>query len=142
MHRQGRPRDMQVNPSYEDVVPEILAYLATSVAVAENAGCSRDSLMIDPGIGFGKNFDHNLEVLRRLDEFRALGLPLLLGTSRKSFIGKILDLPATERAEGTIATVVLAIARTAVDVVRVHDVKEVARAVRVADAVSRREDGS
>lgn len=141
MHRQGCPKEMQVNPHYEDVIPEIIDYLRTSVRIAEDAGCSLESLVIDPGIGFGKNFEHNLEVLRRLSELRALGLPILLGTSRKSFIGRILDLPPSERVEGTIATVVMAIAQGAVDIVRVHDVKEVARAIRVADTIARARRG-
>ncbi len=141
MHRKGDPEVMQVDPAfpceYEDLVAEILAYLQESVGIAEAAGVPRERLIIDPGIGFGKTLEQNLEILRRLGEFRALGLPILLGTSRKSFIGKILDLPPGERVEGTAASVAVGIANGA-DFVRVHDVREMARVCRVTDAIVRR----
>lgn len=136
MHIQGTPRDMQANPRYADVIGEISDYLAEGIARAEAAGIARDQIVVDPGIGFGKKLEHNLEILRRLREFRSLGCPVLVGTSRKSMIGAILDLPPDQRVEGTAATVALAIAAGA-DMVRVHDVKEMARVARVADAIVR-----
>jgi dihydropteroate synthase len=136
MHIQGAPRDMQKEPKYADVIGEISDYLEEGIAAATGAGLSREQIILDPGIGFGKKLEHNLEILRRLREFRALGCPLLVGTSRKSMIGMILDLPADQRVEGTAATVALAIASGA-DVVRVHDVKEMSRVAKVADAIVR-----
>jgi len=136
MHILGTPRTMQDNPHYEDVVGEIAAYFRRQLQVAESAGLSRDQVILDPGIGFGKKVEHNLEILRRLSELRALGLPLLVGPSRKSFIGHVLNLPPEERIEGTAAAVSLAIAGGA-DIVRVHDVKEMARVCRMADAIVR-----
>ena len=138
MHIQGRPRTMQRSPRYADLISEIADYLTESVATAVRAGVPRDQVVVDPGIGFGKTLEHNLEIIRRLGELRALGQPILLGASRKAFIGRILgDLPPAERVEGTVATTVLAIAQ-GVDIVRVHDVRANARAARVADAVVRR----
>ena len=136
MHIQGTPRDMQKDPKYADVIGEISDYLAEGIATAEAAGLTRGQIVVDPGIGFGKTVEHNLEILRRLREFRSLGCPVLVGTSRKSTIGKILDLPADQRVEGTSATVALAIAAGA-DIVRVHDVKEMARVARMTDAIVR-----
>jgi dihydropteroate synthase len=123
------------------VLPEVIDWLRQSAEAAATAGVAADRILVDPGIGFGKTPDHGLEVLHRLRELKAaLGLPLLVGTSRKRFIGEILDgAPPDDRLEGTIASVVAAIAAGA-DVVRVHDVRQVARAVRVADAIVRRED--
>lgn len=119
-----------------DVMAAILAWLRKSIATAEAADIPRQQILVDPGIGFGKTLTQNLEVLRRLDELRVLGLPVLLGTSRKGFIGRVLDLPVTERAEGTAATVALGIAAGA-DVVRVHDVQMMVRIARMSDAVVR-----
>jgi dihydropteroate synthase len=115
-----------------DLMEEVKRFLSASVRRAIDAGIPKDKVMVDPGIGFGKTADQNWEVMRRFAELKALGQPILVGTSRKSFIGKLLDLPATERLEGTAATVVAAVLRGA-DVVRVHDVLQMARAVRVAD---------
>jgi dihydropteroate synthase len=122
-----------------DVVAEVVAWLADAVDAAVVAGVPRDRILVDPGIGFGKTGEHNLEILHRLAELKAaLGLPLLVGTSRKRFIGQLLDdAPPDDRVEGTAATVALAIAAGA-DVVRVHDVAHIARTVRVADAIIRR----
>lgn len=122
-----------------DVVDEVITWLGDAVEAALDAGVPRNRLLVDPGIGFGKTGEHNLEVLHRLGELKAaLGLPLLVGTSRKRFIGELLGgLPPAERVEGTAATVALAIAAGA-DVVRVHDVAHIARTVRVADAIIRR----
>jgi dihydropteroate synthase len=115
-----------------DVLEEIKRFLRSAVGAAIAAGVSRERILIDPGIGFGKTADQNWEVMRRLHELRELGQPVLIGTSRKSFIGKLLDLPVTDRLEGTAATVTAAILRGA-DVVRVHDVREMTRVARVAD---------
>jgi dihydropteroate synthase len=138
MHIQGLPRTMQANPRYADLIGEISESLRESVEIAVRAGVPRDQVIVDPGIGFGKTLENNLEIIRRLGEFRALGQPILIGASRKAFIGRILgNLPPTERVAGTVATTALAIAQGA-DIVRVHDVRENARAARVADAVVRR----
>jgi len=134
MHMKGTPRTMQVNPVYADVVAEIKKFLGERMAFAEGRGVSREMLILDPGMGFGKTTQHNLEIVRRLWELRELGCPVLVGPSRKSFIGDVLGLPVHERLDGTIATVVLCIVSGG-DIVRVHDVKRVARAARLADAV-------
>jgi dihydropteroate synthase len=137
MHIQGTPRNMQQNPVYKDVVGEILSYLEEGIGIALNAGVERDQILVDPGIGFGKTLEHNLEILNRLDEFRVLGRPVLVGTSRKKFIGTVLDVPVPEqRREGTAATVALAIERGA-SVVRVHDVAPMAQVARMSDAIVR-----
>ena len=115
-----------------DLMAEVKRFLRSAVDAAMTAGVPRERILIDPGIGFGKTADQNWEVMRRLDELRELGQPVLIGTSRKSFIGKLLDLPVTDRVEGTAATVTVAILRGA-DVVRVHDVREITRVARVAD---------
>jgi dihydropteroate synthase len=135
MHMQGTPRTMQVEPWYDDLLGEVRAALETAVARAETAGVAPDSLCVDPGIGFGKTVAHNLTLLKRLDAFRTLGKPLLVGPSRKSFIGALVDqLPPAERLEGTLAACVMAVAAGA-HIVRVHDVGAVRRAVRVAEAI-------
>jgi dihydropteroate synthase len=115
-----------------DLMEEIKRFLRVAIDRAVKAGVSRECVLIDPGIGFGKTAEQNWVVMRRLHELRELGQPMLIGTSRKSFIGKLLDLPAGERVEGTAATVAAAVLRGA-DVVRVHDVREMTRVVRVAD---------
>jgi dihydropteroate synthase len=134
MHMQGTPRTMQDDPTYEDVVDDVRAFLAERIEVAVAAGVSERRIWVDPGIGFGKTLEHNLALLRRLGELRDLGSPVVVGTSRKSFIGKIDGSPADRRAGGTIASSILAAAEGA-DVLRVHDVAEVAQAVRVATAI-------
>jgi dihydropteroate synthase len=126
----------QDNTTYSDLVHDIIESLARSVAVAESAGVAREAIVVDPGIGFGKTAEQNLEVLRRLGELKALGLPILLGTSRKSTIGKVLGLPVEDRIEGTAATVALGIAGGA-DIVRVHDVAPMVRVARMSDAIVR-----
>jgi len=137
MHLQGAPRDMQKDPHYTDLMGEITAYLEEGANTAMTAGISKEQIVIDPGIGFGKTLEHNLEILRRLEELRTLGYPILVGTSRKSSIGKLLGgAEAQDRIEGTAATVALAIAAGA-EIVRVHDVKEIARVAKVADAILR-----
>ena len=122
---------------YQDLIGDISASLGESVALARAAGISDDRLILDPGIGFGKTREENLEIIRRLPELRGLGFPLLVGPSRKSFIGKTLDLPVNERREGTAAAVALSIAG-GVDIVRVHDVKAMVRVARMADAITGR----
>ena len=126
----------QDHTDYDDVVPDVISRLSCLAARAVEAGVRRDNIVLDPGMGFGKTAQHNLEILRRLDEFRATGLPLLVGMSRKSTIGYVLDLPVDERVEGTAATVALSIAGGA-DIVRVHDVREMVRVARMSDAVVR-----
>ncbi len=136
MHMPGSPRTMQENPEYKDVCGEIISFLRRRIEFAQKHGIDRKKMIIDPGIGFGKTLRHNLEILRNLSEFKSLGRPILIGTSRKSFIGKLLNLPVTERLEGTLASIAIAIQNEA-DIVRVHDVKECKRAACVADAVTR-----
>ncbi len=121
---------------YRDVIPEVLDDLRRAIDKARRAGVADDAILIDPGIGFGKTAEHNLELLRDLARLRELGHPILLGTSRKSTIGKVLDLPVEQRVEGTLATTALGIA-AGVDIVRVHDVRENVRAARMADAIVR-----
>lgn len=136
MHMKGTPKDMQLNPQYDHVISEIYEFLQERAEFAEANGVDGSRIVVDPGIGFGKDLGHNLEIVRRLNEFKSLGFPILLGPSRKSFIGKILDLPPQERVEGTGAVVSIAIA-CGVDIVRVHDVKEMVRVARMADAIER-----
>ncbi len=126
----------QQGTHYQDLLGDILRSLRCSIATAEQAGVSREMLVIDPGIGFGKTVQQNLTVMARLGEFRSLGLPILLGTSRKSMIGHTLNLPVDQRVEGTAATVALGIAK-GVDIVRVHDVQAMVRVVRMTDAMVR-----
>jgi dihydropteroate synthase len=134
MHMQGTPRTMQRDPRYADVVADVRDFLAARLAAAERAGIDPERVALDPGFGFGKTVEHNLVLLRRLDALAALGRPIVAGTSRKSFIGRILDLPVDARVEGTAATVALAVAHGAA-VVRVHDVAAMARVAAMTDAV-------
>ena len=124
----------QEGTEYRDLVPDIIASLRRSIEVAEAAGVGADRVIVDPGIGFGKTAEQNLAILRRQGELRALERPVLVGTSRKSFIGKLLDLPVDDRVEGTAATVAAAVLRGA-DIVRVHDVAAMKRVVTVAEAL-------
>ena len=134
MHMLGTPRTMQDEPRYDDVVAAVRDFLAERVEGATAAGVAEERIWLDPGIGFGKTAAHNLELLRRLGELRELGLPLVVGTSRKSFIGRVDGSDAGERLGGTIASSVLAAAEGA-DVLRVHDVAEMSQAMAVAAAV-------
>ena len=134
MHMLGTPQTMQREISYIDVVDDLKSFFERRVREAEDAGVRE--IMIDPGIGFGKTVEHNLEILRRLEEFTTLGRPLLVGPSRKSFIGAVTGRPVDDRVDGTIAASVIASMRGA-DVVRVHDVGRVKQALMVADAVRR-----
>ncbi len=123
-----------VGVTYQDLLAEVKEELLESVALAHQAGIPDENIVLDPGIGFGKTVAQNLELLNRLDEIRALGYPVLLGPSRKSFIGYTLDLPPEERLEGTAAAVCVGIVRGA-DIVRVHDVRPISRVVRMTDAI-------
>jgi len=124
----------QDGTEYQDLMGDVIRFLRQSVAIAEDAGVRPEQVIIDPGIGFGKTTEQNLVVMRHLDELRSLGKPILLGTSRKSVVGKTLNLPVDQRLEGTAATVAWGIANGA-DIVRVHDVKEMSRVVRMVDAI-------
>ena len=136
MHMRGDPKTMQVEPIYDDVVAEVHEYLRERVEAAEFAGVEPDRIVVDPGIGFGKDLDHNLALIRRIDAFLDLGRPVLVGPSRKRFLGTLLDLPEDQRVEGTAAAVAWMVSRGA-HVVRVHDVQEIVRVVRVVDAISK-----
>jgi dihydropteroate synthase len=134
MHIKGTPKDMQKDPSYDDVIGEIAQYLRESIQLAQEGGVEKERILIDPGIGFGKRLVDNLNILKNLREFSILGCPILIGCSRKSFIGKILDLPLEERLEGSLAALAVAIMNGA-SIVRVHDVKESKRVAGLVDAV-------
>ena len=136
MHMRGDPKTMQESPHYDDVVAEVHEFLRERIEAAEFDGIDPERIAIDPGIGFGKALGHNLELLHRIDELLDLGRPVLIGPSRKRFIGTLLDLPEAERVEGTAGAVAWAIAR-GVHAVRVHDAKEIVRVVRVVDAIAR-----
>jgi dihydropteroate synthase len=134
MHMQGRPKTMQDEPRYEDVVGEVLAFLEERMAHAVARGIAEEQLLVDPGIGFGKTVDHNLTLLRHLDRFSELGRPVVLGTSRKRFLGAILGAQPDERVIGTVATTVLGV-QAGAHIFRVHDVQANFQALRVALAV-------
>lgn len=139
MHMLGEPKTMQTNPVYRDVVFEIKEFLRARMEFAQSRGVDREKIIIDPGIGFGKRVEHNLEILRRLSQFQELGCPILIGTSRKSFLGWLggsgaEPLPVNERFEGTIASNVIAVLNGA-QIVRVHEVAPIKKALVIADAV-------
>ena len=134
MHMQGRPQDMQNRPHYKSLIPEIIKYLSKKIEIAVDSGINPDKIIIDPGIGFGKTLAHNLEIINRLREFGVLKRPILVGPSRKSFIGKILAKDTTERVFGTAAAVALAIANGA-HIVRVHDARQMRDVAKVCDAI-------
>ena len=146
MHNRSNPASVEVREKfgnayvgaqYENLIEEVKHELMKSVVIAQNAGIAESHIVLDPGVGFGKTRENNLELIDRLGEIREMGYPILLGTSRKSFIGFTLDLPADQRVEGTAATVAVGIARGA-DIIRVHDVKEMARVAKMTDAIVRR----
>ena len=146
MHNRSNPASVEVREqlgnaylgsAYEDLMEDVKRELLVSVELAVQAGLQETRLILDPGIGFGKTREHNLELINRLDEVHALGYPVLLGPSRKSFIGFTLDLPPDQRVEGTAATVAVGIARGA-DIIRVHDVREMARVAKMTDAIVRK----
>jgi len=134
MHMQGVPETMQDNPQYGDVVEDVLEFLRLSVETAGSAGIAPRSIAVDPGIGFGKTLEHNLKLIGSLRRFKVLDKPVLIGVSRKSFIGRILDLDAEERLEGSLAAGVAGVINGA-DILRVHDVRATVRAVRIAHAI-------
>lgn len=145
MHNRSNPASVEVREKfgnayvgaeYRDLLEDVKRELMNSVDLARKAGIAESHIVLDPGIGFGKTREHNLELIDRLGEIRKLGYPVLLGTSRKSFIGFTLDLPADQRLEGTAATVAVGITRGA-DIIRVHDVKEMARVAKMTDAIVR-----
>jgi dihydropteroate synthase len=133
MHMQGEPRTMQADPSYEDVLSEVKSFLEGRLEFAVREGVAEEQVWLDPGIGFGKTVDHNLELLARLSELTAIGRPIVIGTSRKSFLGKLTGRPELQRLPATVATNVLAYERGA-SVFRVHDVREVVDALKVTAA--------
>jgi dihydropteroate synthase len=134
MHMQGTPRTMQQEPQYGDVVREVRDFLATELYGAMDAGVAPEAIILDPGIGFGKTVEHNLQLLRGLPMLAALGQPLLVGVSRKAFIGKILNSLPDDRLEGSVAAAVAA-ALAGANILRVHDVAETCKAVKIADAI-------
>lgn len=134
MHMQGEPRTMQENPVYEDVVSDVYNHLKNKAEAVINDGLSPENVYIDIGIGFGKTLEHNLELIKRMAEFKSMGYPVVYGPSRKSFIGNILDLPVEERLEGTSAAVAMGIAN-GVSIIRVHDVKEMKRVASVTERI-------
>ncbi|MCE7920535.1 MAG: dihydropteroate synthase [Chloroflexi bacterium CFX1] len=145
MHNRSNPASVEVRErlggsyigaEYDNLIEDVKRELLASVEIAVKAGVEEKLILLDPGIGFGKKREHNLELINRLDEIRSLGYPILLGTSRKSFIGFTLDLPADQRVEGTAATVAVGITRGA-DIIRAHDVKEMARVAKMTDAIVR-----
>ncbi|OIO38221.1 MAG: dihydropteroate synthase [Candidatus Omnitrophica bacterium CG1_02_49_10] len=135
MHMNGEPRTMQIAPAYEDVVEDVIKFFRERIDFAVDAGIKRDKIVIDPGIGFGKTLEDNLKIIKRLRDFEALSCPLLIGTSRKSFIGNILDKEPEGRLYGTVASCVRAV-REGAHILRVHDVREVKEAVLVEDRIS------
>lgn len=133
MHMQGQPKTMQHSPKYEDVVAEVTEYFVEQIARCENAGIPKSKLLLDPGFGFGKNLNHNYQLLARLAEFHHFGLPLLVGMSRKSMVGQLLHVSPEQRVTGSVACAVIA-AMQGAQIVRVHDVKETVEAMRVVEA--------
>lgn len=136
MHMKGTTADMQVAPTYGDVASEIITFLRSAMEQAVRSGIRRDRIIVDPGIGFGKTFDHNLEILKELGRLQCLEAPILVGSSRKAFIGRILDKKVHERDTGTMATVAAAVMNGA-HIVRVHNVKQAVETVKVIDAIKR-----
>lgn len=134
MHTRGKPETMQKEIHYKSLFSEILSYLKESIKLAENSGVDPDKIIIDPGIGFGKRVEDNLLIIKNLSEFRVLGKPILLGTSRKSFIGKILDVDVSERLEGSIASAVIGVLNGA-HIIRCHDVAQTKKAIAIVDAI-------
>ena len=137
MHMKGTPRTMMDNAIYErGVIEEVKGFLSSRIAMAKESGIEPERIIVDPGIGFGKKVNHSLQIIRNLSAFKDLMEPIMIGPSRKSFIGKILDLPVSRRLEGTLAAVVSSIINGA-DIVRVHDVKECSLAIKITNAIFR-----
>lgn len=136
MHMQGEPRTMQQSPEYQDIVSEVDAYFAAQIARCEAAGIKKENLLLDPGFGFGKNLSHNYELLAHLSHFHHYGLPLLVGMSRKSMVGQLLNVGPAQRLTGSLSCAVIA-AMQGAQIIRVHDVKETVEAMRVVEATRR-----
>ena len=134
MHMQGSPGTMQESPSYKNVVQEVKEFLEESIKISKTAGILLDQIAIDPGIGFGKNQKHNLEIINKLEMFLELEKPILIGVSRKSFIGNILNLPPEARLEGSLAASVIGVTKGA-SIIRTHDVKETRNAIKITEAI-------
>jgi len=134
MHMKGKPASMQKNPQYDNVIDEIYEYLDGKASAAIDAGISPDKIVLDPGLGFGKTLDHNLSILNKISEFSSMGYPIMIGASRKSFIGAVLDLPVEDRLEGSLAAAVWSVINGA-NILRVHDVAETVRSVKIARAI-------
>lgn len=134
MHIQGDPKNMQENPKYDNIIEEIKESLEESVSIAIKEGVSPEKIILDPGIGFGKTFENNLEIIKKLCEFRKLEYPLLIGASRKGFIGDILGTPPLDRLEGNLAIAVMS-AYNGASIIRVHEVKETVKSLKIVDAV-------
>lgn len=134
MHMQGKPESMQKNPQYDNAIDEIYEYLDGKASAAIDAGISPDKIVLDPGLGFGKTLDHNLSILNKISEFSSMGYPIMIGASRKAFIGAVLDLPVEDRLEGSLAAAVWSVINGA-NILRVHDVAETVRSVKIARAI-------
>ncbi len=139
MHMQGTPGTMQDNPQYTDLFAEIKGFLMGSIETAEQAGVTPDAIAIDPGIGFGKTLEHNLKLIAGLEQFQKLGKAVVLGASRKSFIGKVLDLPVEDRLEGSLVAAVFGMLQGA-DIIRVHDVAPTKRALDMSKAIGKHQE--
>ena len=134
MHMKGKPLDMQKNPIYDDLISEICNFFSNQIFFANSAGIDSSKIILDPGIGFGKRIEDNFEIIRELKQIRAMGFPVLIGPSRKSFIGDTLNLPTDDRIEGTMATITAGLLNGA-NIVRVHDIKETLRTVSIAERI-------
>lgn len=134
MHMQGRPLNMPIHPQYKSLMGEIISYLNNSINLALESGVDKEKIIVDPGIGFGKTVAHNLQIISRLKELKCIGRPILVGPSRKSFIGKVLNVKPNERLSGTITAAVLSF-KNGANILRVHDVKQVAQALKVSQAI-------
>ena len=134
MHMKGKPLDMQKNPIYDDLISEICNFFSNQIFFANSVGIDSSKIILDPGIGFGKRIEDNFEIIRELKQIRAMGFPVLIGPSRKSFIGDALKLPANDRIEGTMATITAGLINGA-NIVRVHDIKETLRTVSIAERI-------
>ena len=134
MHMKGKPLDMQKNPIYDDLISEICNFFSNQIFFANSVGIDSSKIILDPGIGFGKTIEDNFEIIRELKQIRAMGFPVLIGPSRKSFIGDTLNLPTDDRIEGTMATITAGLLNGA-NIVRVHDIKETLRTVSIAERI-------
>ena len=134
MHMKGKPLDMQKNPIYDDLISEICNFFSNQILFANSVGIDSSKIILDPGIGFGKRLEDNFEIIRELKQIRAMGFPVLIGPSRKSFIGDTLNLPTDDRIEGTMATITAGLLNGA-NIVRVHDIKETLRTVSIAERI-------